>query len=157
MTSHGGTRRLARSIVAEYGNAAYTVKRLQFDCGSLLKPSVTRFCKIMPQSATHRDRVFVALISRLRVPSGTLDLYFSTRGGFKPRLQTFDLVISCGNAVAVRVVETFSNPISNGLHDFLLVSATVANVIWNKVPFLNHSRHHLFGRSKNNPEKAYVH
>ena len=47
------------------------------------------------------------------------------------------LFFSGGNAVAVRAVEAFSDPIANSLHDLLLVSDAIANVVWNCVPCLN--------------------
>ena len=61
---------------------------------------------------------------------------------------SFHLFVSGGHAVAVRAVKAFSDPITNGLHDLLLVSVTVSNIVWNDVPFRNCSRRDLFSHKQ---------
>ena len=39
------------------------------------------------------------------------------------------LIVSCGDAVAVGAVEAFSDTVANGLHNLLLISTAVADVV----------------------------
>ena len=58
------------------------------------------------------------------------------------------LIVSCGDAVAVGAVEAFSDAVANCLHNLLLVSTAVADVVRDDVPSLERSRHHLQGEAK---------